>query len=319
MGTRISIAAAGASLALALSPIASAGSIRIDTSAFPTVGVTVVLPGDPSTPPLLFENGRHMPVQYAAAFRSAKNIALVVDRSRSMHGEALATARTLALRLSADREPGDRIAVFAIGSKAVQLTPFSASPSETLTALRHMRLDHRYGTALYDGIALAADSIRREHARNGMIILVTDGQDINSSDDITEASTDAAEAHAPIYPVGIRNGSYQPVILDTLARTTYGAFFGAVSPTAAYDSIAAHIRNTWRLEYRTEALPGQLVKIRVSQHGYRPLRLRVRMPGHPPPNPWRVRELVGLIAGAVFVALLLLVLATRKRRPLQRW
>jgi hypothetical protein len=109
--------------------------IRVDTVAWPTLAVSVVLPRGSSSPPHLLENGRPVSTLYATNVGTARAIAPAVDLSQSMHGQALRTALAVAHQLLAGKRRSDRIAVFAIGSKAAQLTGFSRSARAGMAAL----------------------------------------------------------------------------------------------------------------------------------------------------------------------------------------
>ncbi len=186
-----------------------------------------------------------------------------------MHGKALRSAIGVAESFLAGKRPSDRIAVFAIGSKATQLTTFSRSTRRAARALRHLRLDPQPGTDFYDGVVRASAALQRQHGTGKVVILISDGQATASQIDVADATKAASDADAAVYPVAIANSTYRPGALDLLARETGGVFLGAPTRAAssAYGAIAADVRRTWRLAYITAALPGDKVGIRVSEPG----------------------------------------------------
>jgi VWFA-related protein len=252
------------------SPAASGATrIRVDVAAFPTLAVSVDLPHGSSSAPRVYENGRRVKLLSASNVGEAPIIALVVDRSRSMHGKALRNAIGVAQSFLATKPARDRIAVFAVGSKTIQLTPFSRSRRRAGKALRSLRLDPQSGTALYDGIVRASGALRRQHGAGKVIILITDGQNTPSQTDVADAYEAASAANAAVYPVAIANSTYRPGTLDLLARATGGAFLGAPtkSSSSAYSAIVADIRRTWRLVYVSTSVAGDRVGVRVSEPG----------------------------------------------------
>ena len=200
------------------------GSTRLRS---PRVAVSVVLPRMSNTPPRLYEDGRRVPLLYASNVGRSHTLVLAVDHSQSMHGRSLRTAIGIARRLVKDKAPGDRVAVFAIGSKALQLTRFSTSTEVLDKALQRIRLDADYGTALYDGVARAARALHAEGGGDKVLLLITDGQETTSENPVGTAAAVAAQNQVAVYPVAIPNVTYKPGTLDTLARATRGAFFGA--------------------------------------------------------------------------------------------
>ena len=288
--------------------------VRVDTAAFPTVAVSVVLPRISDTPPRLYEDGRHVPPLYASNVGRSRTLVLAVDHSQSMHGRSLRTALGIARSLVADKAPGDRVAVFAIGSKALQLTPFSTSPSILDEALRKIRLDADYGTALYDGVARAARALHGEGGSDKVLLLITDGQETTSKNPVGTAAAVAAENGVAVYPVAVPNVTYQPGTLDTLARATRGAFFGASTRSLStdYRAIASDIRRTWRLDYITAGRPGEAMTLRIAQRGSPAQTARFTIPATPRAHTGSIsRRTIFFATLAVVGIIALLILLTR--------
>ena len=119
----------------------------LDTSGYPTVRATVVTPKPVGTAPALTENGDPVVGFRAVNLGREKSVATVIDRSQSMLGQAMQDA-TAAARAFVGTKPGhDRIAVFAVGRRAVQLTSFSSATAEADAALRTIEVDKVRGTA----------------------------------------------------------------------------------------------------------------------------------------------------------------------------
>jgi hypothetical protein len=298
-------------------PAGAETRVWVDTESWPTLVVSVSLPRESGSSLRLFENGLPVRIINVSSVGRASTMALAVDHSRSMHGRALRTAVAIARQLLALKQPRDRIAVFAIGSKAVQRTKFSTSASAADQALRRIALDRQYGTALYDGVALAARALRDEKGRANALILLTDGQETTSRKGISDAVLVALNAHVPVYPVAIDDLTYLPDPLRKLARATRGVFVEATAESAStdYAAIAADIRRSWRIEYRTAARPGDTITLRIAQAGSAPQIVRVAIPKEPPNKPLISRgAVVGLTAGVAGGLVLLLLLSMRMAR-----
>jgi VWFA-related protein len=290
--------------------------VRVDTVAWPTVAVSVVLPHVSNSPHRLFENGRRVPLLYATNVGRSHSFVLAVDNSQSMHGASLRSAIGIARRLVADKAPNDRAAIFAIGSKSVQLTPFTTSSKVLDAALHRIRLDTDYGTALYDGVARAAGALHTQHARDKVLLLVTDGQETTSNKPVGTAAAVAAQNQVAVYPIAVPNVTYQPGTLDTLARATRGAFFGASTRSASsdYAAIASDVRRTWRIDYITSAQPGSSATLRIAQRGSPPETTTFTIPGdphRPTSSISRNRILYASLAALGAIVILVLLLKSR--------
>jgi hypothetical protein len=309
-------ASAAALVAIATPQAASASGpsrLRVDAAAWPRIAVSAVLPTRSGTPPRVYENGRRVALLYASNVGHPGALVLAIDRSQSMHGPSLRTAIAIAQRLVADEAPSTRIAIFAIGATTSQLSPFSTSRRLLDQALRRIRIDRTPGTALYGGIERAAQALGSQGGKGKAVILISDGQATTSQITASAAAAVAAEDRVSVYPVAIPNGTYEPGALDTLARATHGAFFGAStrsSPTD-YEAIASDIRRTWRIDYVTAGQPGDLMRLRVVQPGSRAETMKFTIPGASGSQNGISRE---VILFAIVASLVLVVFIDRSSR-----
>jgi len=261
----------GVSLGFALLAAAPAAlarvSIRsIDTSAFPQLRATVVVPhGAPA--PTLTENG-HPVVGYTAVnLGQAKAIVLALDRSESMRGRPFSNAIAAAETFVGDAHANDHVGVVAFGHAAYGLTGFSASPSEARAALGGLTVDTTSGTALYDAIVLAAQQLSNDQRQGRAIVVVTDGADVSSTHTLRQAVDAAHAAHAAIYAIGIGGPSFTPTALRRLAADTGGSYRQASSAAAlgsVYGSLADELDRTWQVSYLTAIRTGG--RIRLTAH-----------------------------------------------------
>ncbi|HUZ98568.1 MAG TPA: VWA domain-containing protein [Gaiellaceae bacterium] len=238
----------------------------IDASGFPSIRVTVLLPAQTRTPPTLSVNGAPAVGLTTVDLGEKESVALVLDRSQSMHGRALADGIRAAETFVAAKPNSDEIGVFTAASHAVRLSDFSASQASADDALNSLSVDHRYGTALWDAVVLAANRLRTNRLPGRAIILVTDGQETTSTATLQQAIRAAQSARARVYTIGIPDTTFTPTPLIELATATGGRYYRA--PTTAafthiYGMIAAELNKTWQLQFLTAARPGDTLRLTI--------------------------------------------------------
>jgi tight adherence protein B len=260
---RIPPLALAAAITLASATAASGAApirvVGVDTGGYPELRVTVVAPSG-SAKPVLRENG--VPVTGLEGYNlaRAKSVVLLVDRSQSMSGRPLRDAAAAARAFVAAKATGDRIEVIAFGHEALALTRFSSSTADADAALRDLRPDKTAGTALWDGVALAARKLAAEDRPGHVIIVLTDGRDVSSTASLGQAVKAAQRAGASIYPIGISGPDYTPGPLRDLAARTGGSYHEASSTkqlAGIYGRIGRVLSHTWELRYPTSARPGE--------------------------------------------------------------
>jgi tight adherence protein B len=266
---RLAALLAGCAAALAAAASAAAGVTlhAVDTSAYPTIRVTVVTARPLARPPVLREDGELLTGIQATNLASTKSVVLALDRSQSMAGRPLADAATAARSFLASKGPSDRVSVVAFGSHAVTITGFSPSGADGDSALRGLRIDAKQGTALWDAVDLAARSLSAEPNRGRALVLLTDGHDTGSSATAQAAAKAARSAGVTVFVIGIEGAQFSPDALRGLARATGGSYVGARTSAdlrSAYAAVATALKRTWQLEYATTARPGERVSLRAS-------------------------------------------------------
>jgi tight adherence protein B len=314
-------------LAALIAPAAASAGMRvtgIDTTHYPTLRATVISSAGSSVVPALTENGSAVAGFQATNLASAKAVVLAIDRSRSMRtkfSDTLAAARGFV----AAKPGSDRIAVVAFGSTVVSLSRFSASADDADAALRGLGIDPQKGTALYDAVSYSAGELTGQSGGR-VLILLTDGTDTTSKATLDAVAQKARENNVLVYPIAIASKQYDPTPLQHLARETGGTFYRASSSTAlagVYGSIAAALRNTWRVEYFTAARPGDKVELQAAAAGAGSASTVATIPPSfgtgPAPEPSKLVPTsaygpsgplaVGLAVGALMLLALVLVLA----------
>ena len=239
----------------------------LDTSEYPTVRATVVTPKPVATAPAVTENGSRVVGFRGVNLGREKSVAAIVDRSQSMLGQAIRDASAAAREFVGTKPGRDRIAVFAVGRKAVQLTSFSSTTAEADAALRTIEVDKVRGTALYDSVVLASQALAADVNETRVIVLLTDGQEVSSDATLEQAIAAAREANVAVYPIGIESPSFRPGPLQRLAERTGGRYAGASGTKdlrAVYAALAEELRRTWQLTYVTSARPGERLEVEAA-------------------------------------------------------
>jgi tight adherence protein B len=261
---------AAAMLALPATAAADVGLKGVDATVYPTIRATVVSSAGASVRPAIRENGRAVAGLSAQNLGCSKAVVLGVDRSRSMSGAPLAQAAAAARSFVAAKCAGDAVSVVAFGDGAYALSRPSSSPIDADSALANLAVDAKQGTALYDGIVLAAQQLAGENLASRVLVLLTDGHDAGSHASLAKAVAEAHKAGVSVYAVGIEGEGFAPDALQRLASETGGQYYSANSAAAltdVYASIASTLKHTWRLEYLTSARPGDRLHLEASVVG----------------------------------------------------
>ena len=252
---------------------------RVQLTDYPLVRLTVVM-RDTRHRPHVLENGRAASAVVAQNLGRNKAIVIAVDRSQSMRGQPLTDATTAVAGFIDKKPQQDSVAVEEFGWKALMLTPsFSQATIDSDTALRTLSSDDHVGTALYDGIVLAATELRGQPLAGRVLVLLTDGRDLGSLATLRDAIRSVQQANVIVYPIALGRADKAP--LERLASESGGALYTAPSPATladVYRRIGSELRRTWRVEFPTSVRPGTTDNLRIVAVGATGTAL-VRMPG----------------------------------------
>src|ERR1700730_1713826 len=122
-------------------------------------------------------------------------------------------------------------------------------------------------TALYDAIAVSLRHLQADEHEKRVLILISDGGDNASKQNLREVLHMAQAANAVIYAVGLldeHSADQNPGVLQKLAKDTGGKAYFPNSPSEVVDAckaIAADIRHQYTLGYEPPSDP---------QSGFRP-------------------------------------------------
>ena len=270
-------------LALA-APASAADTLQtrgVDCSRYPSCTLSVVTPTPSAAAPSVREDGEPVVGFEAQNLGSSKNVALLIDRSRSMDGQPFVDAVSAARSFIASKPASDRVMIVGFGSNAIGLTGLSSATIDSDAALAGLSVDQKQGTALYDAVVMASRALGGQALPGRVVIVLTDGDDTTTTS-LAKAAAAAKRAGASVYTIGIEGDNFSPQPLQELARVTGGSYFPAANSGAvagAYAAIAEQLRRTWRVGWLSAARPGATVDIQATVRTFGTTTVKVRMPG----------------------------------------
>ena len=217
------------------------------------------------------ESGEPQQIATFAVGEFPLSVAIALDRSFSMTGERLATAKSAARVFLGELRPDDESMVIAIGSRTEVLAPLSRDRQPQLSALAS--LDAFGTTGLYDAIVAAIDAIQPARGRKALVVL-SDGSDRYSTTTAAEALERARRSDVLMYPVAL--GRARPEAFAELAALTGGRSFhlrDARTLPATLRGIALELRHQYLLGYSPSK------PIVAGSNEWRSIALSVRRPG----------------------------------------
>jgi Ca-activated chloride channel homolog len=194
------------------------------------------------------ENGEPQQISTFAAGEFPLSVAVAIDRSFSMAGDRLASAKSGARIFLGGLRATDESLLIAVGSTTDTLAPLSTNRREQLDALAG--LDAFGTTGLYDSIVAAIEAIQPARGRRALILL-SDGDDRYSKTTSAEVLERARASDVLIYPIAL--GRTRPQAFAELATLTGGRSFhvrdaGRQLPDTL-QTIAAELRNQYLIGY----------------------------------------------------------------------
>jgi tight adherence protein B len=238
---------------------------HIDTTAFPSVAVTVSVPQGQSLDSLrVTENGRPVRILTTRTLAQAGkrfDVVLAVDTSDSVAGAPLKAAVQAARAFLRAVPPDVGVGLLTFSNQTRAVVPVTTDHGRVSSALDGLT-STQHGTVLYDAVAGASKMFRRGAEHN--IILLTDGTDVGSRSNEAAAVRAAKRGAATVFTVGL--GAHADVgVLRALAGQTGGTFAPA-SPSnleALYRTLAGALSNQYVVVYQSHAVGGSEVTIRV--------------------------------------------------------
>jgi Ca-activated chloride channel homolog len=193
------------------------------------------------------EDGIVQEITTFAAGQFPLAVAIALDRSFSMAGPLLGSAKTAARSFLGELRPDDQSMLIAIGSRTEVLAPLSNDRAAQYAALD--ALDAFGSTGLYDAILVAIDAIQPSPGRRALVLL-SDGADRYSTAAAASVLERARASDVLIYPIAF--GRTRPPVFAELAALTGGRSHhvkDARQLPEALRAVAAELRNQYLLGY----------------------------------------------------------------------
>ncbi len=195
------------------------------------------------------------------------SVAIAVDRSFSMKGAELASARGGAQAFLAELRPEDQAMVIAIGSEIETVAPLSVDRQPQRQAIDGLQ---PWGTTeLHDAIIESIDGIQSAHGRRALLLL-SDGADRYSTASAADALERARRSDVMVYPFAL--GSSRPPLFAELAALTGGRSFfprNLQQVTDGTRAVADELRHQYLLGYTPAHPPAS------GEHQWRSITVRV--------------------------------------------
>lgn len=235
---------------------------QVKNEGFPTV-VAYVTVSDQSGIPIIglskanfeaFEDGKPVPdLTVSTAIDSQEGIAaiLAIDTSGSMKGQPIKDAKEAAKVFIGDLTANDRAAIIGFSAKVDLLQDYTAVKADLNAAIEALTAEGN--TALYDAIYDAVGHASRLPPGRKMILILTDGEDTQSSVTLDDAINRARELNVPVFAVGLGKIVADP--LKRLTKLTGGRYLEAPSSTElteCFKLISDQLRYQYIVSYQSQ-------------------------------------------------------------------
>ena len=238
---------------------------QVKSEGFPTV-VAYVTVSDQSGIPIIglnkanfevFEDGKAVPdLAVSTAIDSQEGIAaiLAIDTSGSMKGQPIKDAKEAAKVFVGDLTANDQAAIIGFSAKVDLLQDYTGVKADLNSAIEALTAEGN--TVLYDAIYDAVGHASRLPPGRKMILILTDGEDTESSVTLDDAISRAQELNVPVFAVGLGKIVADP--LKRLSKLTGGRYLEAPSSaelTGVFKLISDQLRHQYVVSYRSQVLP----------------------------------------------------------------
>ncbi|TNF25114.1 MAG: VWA domain-containing protein, partial [Deltaproteobacteria bacterium] len=214
--------------------------------------------------------------EVVAVERAPMNVALVVDRSGSMQGDKLLSARAAALSLLDDLDDGDRVALLSYASDVSVDVPTMVLGPRTRPVFERAieELTAAGGTALAEALAVGADEVLRgfDEADLVRVILLSDGRPTVGETEPHRIETLAArlyEEGVPVTTMGI-GYDYNEDLMTSVAMAGGGNYYYVEDPRETAVLLSREMSSLGRTVARDVELTLELPpEVRVTRvYGY---------------------------------------------------
>jgi VWFA-related protein len=151
---------------------------------------------------IVYEDDQPVTVTHFNSERVPVSLGIVVDTSGSMAGQKIEAARTALDRFLfelLDRD--DEIFLYRFASVPLLLQGWTRDRNLLTRAIN--RLDANGGTSMYDAVADALPLAQQGQNRKKAVLIISDGNDTNSSAGVREVKAQIRESEVMVYAIGI--------------------------------------------------------------------------------------------------------------------
>ena len=240
---------------------------QVKSQGFPAV-VAYVTVSDQSGIPIIglskahfeaFEDGRavhDLAVSTAIDSQEGIGVILAIDTSGSMRGQPIKDAQEAAKVFVGDLTDSDQAAIVGFGAQVDLLQDFTGKQADLNTAIESLTAEGN--TALYDAIYDAVGQAARLPPGRKTVLILTDGEDTESSVTLDDAIDRARELNVPVFAVGLGKIVADP--LKRLTKLTGGRYLE--SPSSAelmqrFKLISDQLRHQYVVTYRSRVPPDE--------------------------------------------------------------
>jgi Ca-activated chloride channel homolog len=224
----------------------------------------------------VFENNVEQPIKKVLREDVPVSMGLIVDNSGSMRTKR-SRVEASALALIKASNPQDEVFIVNFNDEAFLDQPFSADIKELERGLS--KIDSRGGTAMRDAIRMSIDYMKENGKRDKkVLVVVTDGDDNNSSGSLENLIRSSQQSEVLIYTVGLlaeeekREAKRATRALNAIVEATGGKSYypkELKDVDAICQQVARDIRSQYIIEYtpKNPTLDGSFRQIRVTASG----------------------------------------------------
>ncbi|EQB67761.1 MAG: hypothetical protein AMDU1_APLC00099G0010 [Thermoplasmatales archaeon A-plasma] len=173
---------------------------------------------------------------------SGSALAVIVDRSGSMHGEKLDDAKDAAKMVLDVLGESNELALYSFANRVERIIPMAPVNDVDRIAKEIDRIRASGGTSLYRALETVYEDARKFSSEGGSVtaIILTDGQpsDVTDVDRYEKLAANASEIGMKIVSIGI--GDYDETILKRISDITNGDFVNATDRNLVSDTFRKH-------------------------------------------------------------------------------
>ena len=155
---------------------------------------------------IVYDDNKEQEVTHFSAERVPVSLGVALDTSGSMAGEKIASARAAIDRFLLELlTPDDEVFLMRFGASAELVHDWTSDKAPVSRRLARITPDG--GTAMYDAVAASVPIATQGQHRKKAILLISDGNDTNSSTPVSAVKQMIRETEVLVYAVGIDGNS----------------------------------------------------------------------------------------------------------------